>query len=556
MVAVALVVVAIAFVWVWRVTSADRAGPEIRAEASASYYPEDAVAYAWLNLAPGESPSGNLPFLLDRFDGLEGVRGLTGEADGMLPDAIETVIGGLGTWIGTEASAAVVDLDDGEIGLAVTVAVSDRDAAAEFLQSWVQHQEQRTSTSFERQVVDDAVLWVGGGNEWMEEQAYAQTGNFLLFGTDGGLLEEVIERIDGDHPENLGSAGRFEEARASARDGRFASAYVDLEWLAGRMGGPDRRFCSGVPFEPPEWLMVSADWVGDGLVVDLATPDVTSWWTDTSTDVTDAIVPADALGFVSIGFDPDIDRWREVLGGCEIADLVPGGYLFDLPPEEDGRGFEQGSTLADALDLALGFVDLGTGLDLESELFDHLGGHLVVAAHGTDREDSFVEGVAALSYRPLSRNALARTMDGIAGGLSSLTGVSMHQFDSGAHRPTQLVDDGELSFGYVLHDGFLTFGTGADALEATVAVQEGTRARVSDTDQYRRTVERISYDPLVLAYVDLAGIIDRVGSSGMGADEGLLTMLSRWLGPVALGVGTDGDYSRATLVVSLLPTTG
>lgn len=556
LIAVALVATAIAFVWVWRVLTVDRPGSETRAEASASYYPDDTVAYAWLSLAPGESPIGSLSLLFDRFDELEGVRGSTGEADGVLPDAIESVLAGLGTWIGTEVSAAVVDLEAGEIGVVVTVAVSDRDSASEFLQDWLDHQEQRTSTSFERQIVDDGVLWVGAGNEWMAEHAYAQTGDFLLFGTDGGLLEEVLERIDGDHPETLGSAGRFEEARTAARDGRFASAYVDLEWLAGRMGGPDRGFCSGLPFDTPEWLMVSAGWVGDGLVVDLATRDVTSWWTDTSTDVTDAIVPADALGFVSIGFDPDIDRWREVLGGCEIAGLIPGGYLFDLPSGEDEGGVDQGATLADALDLALGFVDLGTGLDLEAELFDHLGGQLVVAAHSLDREGSLVEGVAALSHRPLSGNALAGTMNGIAEGVSSRTGVSMRQLDLGGGRPAQVMEGGERSFGYVLHDGFLTFGTGADALETTLAVQQGTRDRVSDADRYRRVVGHISYDPLVLAYVDLPRVIDRMGSPGTVSDEGPLTMLSRWLGPMALGVGTDGDYSRATLVLSLLPSTG
>ncbi len=300
--------------------------------------------------------------------------------------------------------------------------------------------------------------------------------------------------------------------------------------------------------------MVSADWIGDGLVVDLATPDVTSWWTDTSADVTDAIVPAGALGFVSIGFDPDIDRWREVLDGCEIAGLIPGGYLFDPPSDEDGGGFDQGATLADALDLALGFVDLGTGLDAEADLFDHLRGQLVIAAHSPDREGSSVEVVAALSYRPLSANALAGTMDGIAGGVTSLTGVSLHQLP-GAGRPARLMEDGTPSLGYLLHGGFLTIGTGTDALKTTVAVQQGTREAVSDTDRYRRTVEHISYDPLLLAYVDLASVIDRIGSAGIGSDDGLLSMLSQWLGPMALAVGTDGDYSRATLVLTLHPST-
>lgn len=552
MIAIALVAAAIASVWVWRAFRADPPGAVPPAEASASYYPEDTVAYAWLDLGSGESPSGILPLL---FDQLEGAGGLAGEGDGAMPDAIGTILGGLGTWMGTEVSAALVDLEDGEVGLAVTVGVGDREAAAEFLQSWLWKQEESASTSFERRVVNDAVIWVGGGNGWMEEQAYAQAGDFLLFGTDSGLLEEILERIDGNHPETLASTRRFGEARTAVRDGRFASAYVDLEWIAGRMGDPDRDLCSGVPFDMPEWLMVSAEWAGNGLVVDLATPDVTSWWTDSSPDATDAVVPADALGFVSIGFDPDMDRWREILGECEIAGLIPGGYLFDQPSGEGTGGFEEGATLADALDLVLGFVDLGTGLDLEADLFNHLSGRLVLVAHGPDPEGSFVGGVAALSYRPLSRTALARSMDGIAGGISSRAGAPMRQLDLGAGGPAHVMEDGKLSLGYMLHDGFLTLGTGVDALETTLAVQRGSRDRVSDTDQYRRAVEHLSYDPLLLAYVDLGRVIDRIGSSGTATDDGLFAMLSRWLGPVVMAMGTDGDYSRATLVISLFPST-
>ena len=207
------------------------------------------------------------------------------------------------------------------------------------------------------------------------------------------------------------------------------------------------------------------------------------------------------------------------------------------------------------MDLALGFVDLGTGLDLEADLFDHLGGQLVLVAHGPDREGSSVEGVAALSYRPLSRNALAGTIDGIAKGISSLTGVSIQELDWGAAGAAPATGDGKPSLGYVLHGGFVTLGTGAGALETTVAVQQGTRDDVSGTAQYRRTVEHIPSDPLLLAYVDLARVIDRIGSRGTGSDDGPLSMLSGWLGPMALGVGTDGDYSRATLVLSLLPST-
>ena len=549
-IAVVLVAVAIASVWVWRVFSADRAVPATRAEASASYYPEDAVAYAWLTLAPGEGPSGNPLRLLDQFDALDGIPGLAGKGEGLLPDAFGMVVGELAAWMGTEVSAAAVDRGDGQVSVAVTVGVRDRDAAAEFLQDWLPRQEDGGATSFERHVVGDVVLWIAGGGEHMGDQVYAQVGDLLLFATDRGLLEEVLKRIDGGHGDTLASAERFEEARAAGPHGRFAGAYVDLEWLAGRMGDPERNPCEGGLIERPEWLVVSADWTGNGLIVDLVTQDVTSWWTDTSASAADVLVPATAVGFVSMGFDPHLDRWREVLDGCEIADLIPGGYLFD-PPDGEKRGVEATATLADALDLVLRFVDLGTGLDLEADLFDHLGGQLVIAAHGPAREGSFVEGVAALSYRPLSVNALAGTMNGIARGVSELTGVSLYRIDLGAARPSGLMEDGTPpSFGYMVHNGFLTFGTSVEALETTVAVQGGARDRISATDEYRRTVEHIAYDPLLLAYLDIAkaiGLIDHPSTTESDGD--LLGMLSRWLSPVAVGVGTDGDYSRATLVL-------
>lgn len=549
---VTLIAAAIASVWVWRVYSADRSDSAPEPEASASYYPDDAVAYVWLTLAPEGDQSGNLMTLVDGFDELAGVRGLVGEGEGMLPDAIGSALEDLGTWIGTEMSAAVVDLDGGDIGVAVTVGVRDRDAAGRFLQSWLE--EQRTSISFERQVVDDGVIWVGGGNEWMEHQVYAQAGDLLLFATDRGLMEGILERVGGGHGETLATDERFMEARAAARDGRFASAYVDLGWLVGRMGDPDRSSCSGSSFGRPEWLMVSADWVDNGLVIDLVTPDVTSWWTDTSADVTDAVVPANALGFVSIGFDPDMDRWREVLGKCELPGLIPGGDLFGPPLGEGAGRLDDGATLADALDLALGFVDLGTGLDLEADLFDHLGGQFVLAAHSPAGEDSFIEGVAALSYRPWSGISLAGTLDNLSSGIGSLTGASMRQVDVGAAGPGRITEDGgPFSFGYVLHDGFLTFGTSVEALETTVAVQGGRWDRLSNDDEYQQTVGHIPYDLLLLAYVEVARVIDLVGASGMGSDDGLFGMLARWLGPMALGVGTDGDYSRATFVLPLRP---
>ena len=78
---------------------------------------------------------------------------------------------------------------------------------------------------------------------------------------------------------------------------------------------------------------------------------------------------------------------------------------------------------------------------------------------------------------------------------------------------------------------------------------------LADTDEYRRTVGHLSYDPVLLVYANLARIIDQMGSYEMGSDAAWYDMLAEGLSAVALGVGTDDDYTGAPLVLSLPPST-
>ena len=554
----ALLVAAIASVWILRVHSAERSAhlAAARAEASAAYYPEDAVAYAWLSLAPSGGQLEYMNRIAGRFGEFEGIRELAPQVEAMLLDATGSNLGEISSWMGAELSAAVFDLGQGRPELVVTVEVADQEAAGEFAARWIERREAKTSTSFERLVVDGDVIWLGDGDAWMEEEVYALAGDLMVFATDRGLLREILDRVDGEQGLTLATSPKFLEARSAAPDRRFASLYVDYDRMRGLMGdGPGRGICSGDLFTTPGWLMASAGWEETSLVVDLVTPDVTGWWTDTSGEATAEVVPAGAPGFVSIGFDPDIDRWRDVLDACELGALLPDGAFPGLARADDGPELDEDATVADALDLALGVVETGIGFDLEHDLFDHLGGELVLVAHRSERGDSFMEGVAALSYRPLSGEALARTLDALVTGIP--IDLAWENVDVGTARPARVVGAGEqFSFGYLVHAGYLTLGTTVEALEATVEVQTGRRDRIADTDKFRRTAGRLSYDPRLLAYVDLERIVDEVDHRATGAGEGLPGVLVEGLGALAVGVGTDGDYSRATLVLSLLPSTG
>ena len=549
----ALLVAAIASVWVWRVQSSERSGDlaAAGAEASAAYYPDDVVAYAWLSLEPSGGQLEHMTEVVDWFRGFEEVRELADRVDTMLVDATGSDLEGIGAWIGTEVSAAVLDLGEGRPGLAVTLEVTDREEAGEFLAGWIERREADGYGSFERLAVGEGVIWVGGGPDgWMEEEAYALSADLMLFATDRGLIREVLDNVGGEEGRTLAASPTFLEARSAAPDQRFASAYLDYGRMRELIGdGVGEGVCAGT-FRAPGWMMASAGWVDGGLVFDLVMPDVTGWWTETSGEASTEVVPAGALGFVSVGFDPDVDRWRDVLDGCELGALLPDGGFLELPQAGGGAGLDDDATLADALDLALRVVEMGAGLDLEQDLFDHLGGELILVAHPSEREDAFVEGVAAVSYRPLSGRRLTGTLDALVAGLPM--DLAWEDVDVGAVRPARVVSIGErFSLGYMVHGGFLTLGTSTEALEVTVDVQAGSRDRIADTDKFRRTAGRIAYDPRLLAYVDIERVMDEVADRAMGAGKELPEVLVDGLGALALGVGTDGDYSRATLVLSL-----
>ncbi len=544
--------VGIASVWMWRVYSPEGT-PAVAAEASAAYYPEDAVAYASVSL---DATGGQLEYMteiVEFFHEFDAVSEWVTHAETLLVDAMGTDFEGIGAWMGSEVSAAIFDLGDGRPGLALAVDITDRDAAGDFLARWIDRREADGSGSFERLAVSEGAIWLGDGpGRWMEEEVYALSADLMLFSTDRGLIGEVLDHASGGESRSLAANPTFLEARSAAPDQRFASAFLDYGRMRELIGdGVGDGGCSGT-FRAPGWMMASAGWADGGLVLDLVMPDVTSWWTGTSGEATAGAVPAGSLGFVSVGFDPDLDRWRDVLDACDLGTLLPDGGFLGAPQMDGGPMLEEDATVADALDVVLAAVETGIGLDLEQDLFDHLGGELVVAVHPSDRQDAFIDGVALLSHRPLSGHALAEALDSLVAGIPM--GVVAEEVDVGAGQPARIVEVGEqLSVGYMVNAGYLTLGTSVEALRSIADAQVAGRDLLADTDRYRRTVGHISYDPRLLAYVDLETIFDHVDPLDMGTSEGPIEVLTDGLSALALGVGTDGDHTRATLVLSLLP---
>ena len=547
-VALTCVAVVIAAVWIWRVQTSERG--DRMAEASASYYPDDAIAYGWLTLAPAG----------DQRENMEDFRGWLHEfweMGGWMSDSetsrVDTDRGGLpdiGTWIGDDHSAALFDLGDGEMGMVAAFGVEDQGAADEFLARWMERQEAEGAGSLERYEADGDVIWQLDGHGWAEERAFARTGDLLIIATGRDLLERVLDLINGEPGPSLADDPQFTEARSALPARRFASLYLDLGWISGFMDDPEAE-CQEPGFETPDWLMASAGWVEGGLVLDVVAPGMAGRRMDGSSAATAEVVPAGAFGFLSVRFESGMEDRREAPGECGMPDGWALGDLFDLPYGDEEELLEDGANPAGVLDLALEALDLGMGIDFEADIFDHLDGDLVLAVWGSEGEGLPVEGVVALSYRPLSRDGLEETLDEVTGFATPIGGF-LEQIEVGAANPARVMDFGEsFAFGYVLNDGFLMVGT-EEGLETSVAVQNGTMDGIADSEKYRRVTGHIPYDPKLLAYLDIGRLVEEMGPAMLDTDSDLNGALSDW-GALAFGVGSDRDYTRATLVLSLLP---
>ena len=329
----------------------------------------------------------------------------------------------------------------------------------------------------------------------------------------------TIDRIEDPVGDSLARASKFRAAREALTEPRFASGYLDYEGLAGRIDtltgdfppiGPSLLESNVFPGQGVEWVGASAAWVGRGIVTEWVTPaEPPEDLNVTDLDDPAALLPADTLGFVAASFDPNLDNWRAALKERRLSQVLPGigaadgigGMLPGLGGEADPQ-LDADASLADALDLGLELAHEMTGIDLETEFFDHLAGTAVAAiqdfdfAAVTDEPVANpVNAVVMLSYKEDGRAELDQTMTNIADLAQARAGMSPESVDVGGEAPATVFDLGPLAMftggetgyrpGYVLHDQYLTIGTTEAALTTAIGLQNGEGENLSAATEYR-----------------------------------------------------------------------
>ena len=557
-----------------------------QAEFSARYYPPDTVAYTWITLTPRGRQMRHMREIWERFNEYPGFVGAVEDwKSGFIEETGISFDEGIATWIGPTMSAGLLDTSAGSNrpAAAAIVGVRDEDAAADFLETWTEYAAAKQDTEFAAGVYQEQPTWVSESGH----QAYSLTSDWLVFATDEETLHGAIDRIGGRVQDSLATSSKFQAARNALAETRFASGYLDYEGGADIL---DELTADVFPIgfgwfgltesagQTLGWVGASATWVDRGIVSEWVTPAGPADGLNVANlDEPARLLPADTLGFAAASFDPNVDNWRAALQDQRLSDVLPeigptdgiGGML----PGAGGGGEPQldpDASLADALDSGLELVRATTGIDLETEFFDHLAGTAILAIRDFDFGAAMdepganpVEAVAMLSYEEGRRDDLDQTMTSIAELARTQAGMQSQPVDVGGEAPATVFDlgrsgmllGGETGYrpGYVLHDQYLTFGTTESALVATVALQNGQGENLATETEYRRATRYLPADRQVVAYVDANRIVERLGEEGLRLEADEYETLRDAAGVLSIGMDRGETHSRSVVVVTLFP---
>lgn len=550
-------------------------------EHSARYYPRDTLFYSWVTLYPEDGQREQMMELWDRFNEFDAVADQIEEwredsAEEGIFDFEEDVM----PWIGADASAGVFELARGgdPVGL-FTVAVRNSGSARDFLNDWTEYRNEEEGEDFEYARID-------GNHVWFDEYGTALIlADDMLLIVAGNVVEEslaeVLELVGGDEDRTLAEEESFQAARAALSDRRFASTYLNLDDLADFSEDYywyELRDMAELAdtVDLPEWVALSAQFIDRGIVLDVALPNENSYAVGLPNLNNPAQrVSAETAGFVASTFDHDLDNWRERLEeygsgnddmGYTIGDIYNGLY-WEVERQSSSAPREvDDPTLADVLDLGLILFEEYTDIDLEEDFLDLLGGTLILAVEEFDWEEIqydpeqvTVNAVGLLSYSSGGGDTLADTLEDLTDLIEDEVDIEIDSVDVGADRDAEIIlldsDIIETGYepGYVLHDGYLIFGTTSDALEKTVAAQKGAIGDLASLPEFRRAVGGLPDDRQALAWVNLQPFLAQLDADYYYLEADEYQVYEESLGSVAASFKADSQYMRASVAITLFP---
>ena len=550
-------------------------------EHSARFYPEDTFFYAYATIYPRGSQRKNMEDLWDRFNEnrtfrkeIEDAREEWEEETGInLEEDIRP-------WLGPDLSAGIVRFDSNDHPITVaTVSVLDRQAAEIFLDQLTDHLEDSMGASFDGGDYQNYPTWT----DEVRGYGYALTDDLLIaaFAEEElqDTLEEMLELATQESGPNLAGTQRFQEAMNELPKRRFASAYMNIEdyhYLV--TDDPDFEDLLPEYFTDEDifpWASIAFQWE------QRAVRTTTILQTRDSIQYADLTRPSERLpentmAYLAVTEDYDMDKVRETWERYP----APQGYAFsdplnqlDFNPMLLFRTSGIGSTETEAdqymdelLDQALDSFEDFTGVDPETEVLDFLGPDTIMAIEAFDIEEfgdnpdeNPLNITVSIEHDEGEEADLEASLREIANSLEKKVNIDQDPVNVGADSPARVIDLSDSIIpiraytpGYVLHDGYLTFGTTEEALENIVSVQKGEAPALRSNREYQRAMDLLPGRREAEAWIDLNTIVK-------GADPGeKLTrneyrLITTATGTAAASNHKDGDKEVIVVVMTFFP---
>lgn len=550
-------------------------------EHSARYYPRDTISYAWLTLYPED---GQIDQMMDLFERINELPELEERLED-LQDDVEDESGfdfeeELETWIGVDASAGLLEENDKPVGV-VTVSVRDFERAQIFIEEWTDYLEDESGFDFDYDDDDGIDIWT----DERERLAFALTREVLLvvFADDPEeTLEDMLDLITGRSERSLADDEQFQAARQQYSDRRFASVFLNIEELLDLLDDADLLSEEAYDFAAisdssdfPDWAAVTTQWIDRGIVVEFLAPNTINITSDLQVlDNPAELVPAETVGLLAATFDTDLDNWREQLEDYGSSDEIS-YYVEDIYVElyrevewqsDNPPRFRENPDMADVLDIFLELVEAYTDVDLEKDFIEYLGGEFVMSVEEFDagriEEDPLEETlnvVAMLSYLPESETRLEDSLEDFSDFLHEEVPLDIDSEDLGADndaeifRPDFFGIETYYTPGYVLHNGYLVFGTTEEALENVVGAQNGDEHALSSVTEYQRAVEALAGEHQLLFWLDLQRIVAELDAEDMDMTEEDFEALESSLGSLVIVSSADEEMIRASMAITFFP---
>ena len=363
-------------------------------------------------------------------------------------------------WVGPDLSLGLMNVTEESGDVVALVGVKDHGAASEFLRDFLAYMEDE-GVSLEREDdIHSFEIWA----DWDSDMALALSSDWFLFASAEDALNDVLSLISEEEGQSLADSPGFQEARTAMNGDRVMSLYIDLD--AGMdlfsdlssSGADALSDATGVDLasgadaasdlNTPDWLAVSGSFIDRGIAIEAATPLGSDFLGGVAlADEPAKLLPDDTLFLSAVSFEPNMDRWRAELEQYTLADLIGSDAADDvieelpgLVPDDFENELDSDSTLAEALDYVIDLIDHSIDIDLEEDLFDHLGGQGVIGVrdfdfHRVEEVERYaIDVVAMLSYVSGGEEGLMRTVDKLVDLLEDAAGEEFPPRAAKRHR--------------------------------------------------------------------------------------------------------------------------